>query len=174
MKVDGASLCNMFRGWCIFRCPLVVHFGRPLTVKKLLSYFLIILNMTMFINSVLYLMPAIQQIATIDLVEFYYTRELHFSLAWIVTPLLNVCLIYIGIIRLKCLKMGIFYLLNAKAIICNLYLIYAANILYSPPRCTNYRAVIGMLSISVPSICYFVYLIFSQYKNCKFNSTCQK
>ena len=77
--------------------------------------------MTMFINSVLYLMPAIQQIATIDLVEFYYTRELHFSLAWIVTPLLNVCLIYIGIIRLKCLKMGILYLLNAKAIICKLY-----------------------------------------------------
>ena len=143
-------------------------------IKKLLSYFLIILNMTMFINSVLYLMPAIQQITTIDLVDFYYTRELRFSLAWIITPLFNIFLIYISAVRLECLKTGIFYLLNAMAIICNLYLIYAANILHSPPRFTNYRAVIGMLSISFPSICYFVYLIFNRYKNSKFNSTCQK
>lgn len=143
-------------------------------VKNILSYFLIILNMTMFINSVLYLMPAIQQITTVDFVEFYYSRELHFSLAWIITPLLNICLVYVGTSRLERLKIGIFYLLNVMAIICNLYLIYAANILYSPPRCTNYRVVIGMLSISFPSICYFVYLIFNRYKNGKFNSTWQK
>lgn len=142
--------------------------------KNILSYFLIILNLTMFINCVLYLMPAIQQIPTIDFVEFYYSQELHFTLAWIIIPLLNICLLYIDISHFRCFKIDIFYLFYTIIIACNLYLIYAANIIHSPPEFTNYRAVIGMLLISFPNICYFIYLIFNRYKNSKFNSTCQK